>query len=149
MPWTGVSAADTPAAPAEVRTVYLLPMANALDQYLAQQLTSRSLMKVVTDPHKASLIFTDRLGASLEQTMADLYGAKPKSNDTPGDDPSQSFVRTTAQGQRGRGTIFLVDRASGVVVWSDYEEPQYPSPDAMKQIAAHISGRLAHWVKGK
>jgi mannose/fructose-specific phosphotransferase system component IIA len=124
-------------------------MANALDQYLAQQLTSRSLMKVVTDPQKATLVFTDRLGASLEQTMADLYGTKPKGGETAEDDPSKPFTRSASQGQRGRGTIFLVDRNSGTVVWSDFEDPQYPSPDAMKQTAAHISGKLAHWVKGK
>jgi len=63
----------------EIKTVYLLPMSSGLDQYLAVQLTSGSVLQVVTDPQKADAIFTDHLGESLEQTLAELYGDKAKS----------------------------------------------------------------------
>ena len=49
-----------------VKTVYLLPMASGLDQYLALQLTSSGVLQVVTDPKKADAILTDGIGARLE-----------------------------------------------------------------------------------
>ncbi len=57
----------------DVKTVYLLPMSNGLDQYLAAQLTSGSVLQVVTDPKKADAVLTDHLGQSFEDTVADLY----------------------------------------------------------------------------
>jgi hypothetical protein len=48
---------------AGVRTVYILPMAGGLDQYLAGWLTREHIMQVVTDPRAADAVFTDRLGA--------------------------------------------------------------------------------------
>ena len=36
----------------EFKTVYILPMSNGLDQFLAIKLTSGSVMQVVTDPTK-------------------------------------------------------------------------------------------------
>ena len=44
----GVSAAGL----GDIKTVYLLPMSNGLDQYLAQQLTAGAVLQVVTDPQK-------------------------------------------------------------------------------------------------
>jgi hypothetical protein len=135
---------------ADIKTVYLLPMSNGLDQYLAVELTTGSVLKVVTDPLQADAIFTDHLGESLEQRLADLYGEKAHS-DTPDDkaDSSKTFARTGMQGQRGRGTIFLVDRKSRAVVWSDYQQPKYPTPDGMKHVAAQIAGKLARAIKAK
>ena len=56
-----------------VKTVYLLPMAGGLDQYLALQLTSGGVLQVVTDPKKADAIFTDGIGARLEDSLSELY----------------------------------------------------------------------------
>ena len=50
-----------------VKTVYLLPMANGLDQYLASRLTSESVFQVVTDPKKADAVLTDHVGEGFEQ----------------------------------------------------------------------------------
>ena len=58
-----------------VKTVYLLPMAGGLDQYLALQLTSAGVLQVVNDPKKADAILTDAIGARLEETLTGLYGA--------------------------------------------------------------------------
>lgn len=139
----------------DIKTVYLLPMSNGLDQYLASQLTIGSVLTVVTDPKQADVIFTDHLGESLEQTLTDLYGGAAKSEDAAAGkaddkgDGSQSFSKSGMRGQNGRGNVFLVDRKTRAVVWSNYEPPQYPSPDTMKRIAARISGKLARALKAK
>src|SRR6185369_17773131 len=65
----------------EVKTVYVLPMSNGLDQYLAAQLTSRSVLQVVTDPQKADAVLTDHVGPSFEQSLADLFNTKLSGSD--------------------------------------------------------------------
>src|SRR2546423_7722841 len=111
----------------DIKTVYMLPMSGGLDQYLAVQLTTGAVLQVVTDPQKADVVFTDHLGESFEQTLADMNAGKgddkSKSEGNPDNSP-RSFARTGMQGQRGRGTAFLVDRKSHDVVWSVYERPK-------------------------
>ncbi len=58
---------------ARIHTVYLLPMNNGLDQYLANRLTNSGVFRVVTDPKKADALLTDRLGAAFEKRLAELY----------------------------------------------------------------------------
>src|SRR5438270_355928 len=52
-----------------VKTVYLLPMANGLDQFLAIKLTTGVILQVVTDPQKADAVLTDHVGGGLEQKL--------------------------------------------------------------------------------
>src|ERR1700689_448778 len=61
---------------AEIKTVYLLPMSNALDQFLAIRLTRGGVVQVVTDPKLADAILSDYIGTSLEEKLNALYGAK-------------------------------------------------------------------------
>jgi hypothetical protein len=140
------------AGPGGVKTVYLLPMSNGLDQYLAVQLTTDSVLQVVTDPQKADAVFTDHLGETFEQTLAELYaeksGDKSKSDSNPDGSP-RSFARSGMQGQRGRGTAFLVDRKSHEVLWSVYERPKDTTPDGLRRVAGRIASKLAGAVKGK
>jgi hypothetical protein len=134
-----------------VKTVYLLPMSNGLDQYLAVQLTTDAILQVVTDPQKADAVFTDHLGESFERAVEDLYAEKndkPKSDSNPDGSPA-SFARSGMQGQRGRGTAFLVDRKSHEVLWSVYERPKDNTPDALKRVAGRIASKLANSIKGK
>ncbi len=56
-----------------VHTVYLLPMGNSLDQYLATRLTQTGMFQVVTDPQKADAVFTDKIGQGFEDKMTELY----------------------------------------------------------------------------
>jgi hypothetical protein len=157
-----IAMAASGAGLAGVKTVYLLPMSNGLDQYLASQLTSGSVLQVVTDPAKADAIFTDHLGESLEQRLTDLYGdrkpdshaADDKDKDGKADkddkaDSPKAPARTGMQGQRGRGTIFLVERMSRDVIWSDYQQPKYPTPDSMRHVAGLIANKLARALKEK
>ena len=59
------------------RTVYLMPMGRGLDQFIANRLTRMHVLLVVTDPAKADTIFTDQVGATLEDKLKDLYPPPP------------------------------------------------------------------------
>ncbi|HEX8984642.1 MAG TPA: hypothetical protein VF767_04400 [Bryobacteraceae bacterium] len=58
---------------ARVRSVYLLPMTNGFDQYLANRLTNLGVFSVVTDPAKADAVLTDRIGEALQKKLTDLF----------------------------------------------------------------------------
>jgi hypothetical protein len=131
----------------EMKTVYLLPMSNGLDQFLATKLTSGAVIQVVTDPAKADAILTDHIGASFEEKLNDLYGKKAKDKDKDKDDAD---ARTGMQNaSHGRGTIFLVDRRTRDVIWSLYERPKSSAPDDMSRSAEKIAQKLAKDRTGK
>lgn len=137
----------------DIKTVYLLPMSNGLDQYLAQQLTTGGVLQVVTDPKSADAVLTDHLGETFEQSLAELYQTKPKADDKPAEaaeeDKGAPVVRSGMQGKRGRGTIFLVNRRTHDVLWSVYVLPKDSQPATLRHSAGRISGELAKAVKGK
>lgn len=60
-----------------VHTVYLMPMGHGLDQFIASRLTRMHVIQVVTDPAKADTIFTDQVGAPLEDRLKDMYPPPP------------------------------------------------------------------------
>ncbi len=132
-----------------VKTVYLLPMAGGLDQYLALQLTTGGVLQVVTDPKKADAILTDGIGARLEDSLSDLYRAEEKAKadkDKSGKDTSNAddFSHPSMRPlSSSRGLVFLVDRASRNVLWSTYELPANTQPDELKHVAERIVERLA------
>ena len=138
-----------------MKTVYLLPMSGGLDQYLALQLTSAGVLQVVTDPKKADAIFTDAIGARLEDSLNELYGApvdkdadKDKGQVRQGRSPtmSPSPMRPLST---SRGVVFLVNRTSRDVLWSTYERPKNTDPDELKHVAEKIVERLAKANKGQ
>jgi hypothetical protein len=135
----GAAAADV----RSVKTVYLLPMSNGLDQYLASRLASESVFQVVTDPKKADAVLTDHVGESFEKSLDDLYGSTaPKDKD--GDDNSATTTFARVGGAiRTRGTYFLVDRNSRDVLWSGQEVPKDSTPKETRRVAARIAERLA------
>jgi hypothetical protein len=122
----------------DVKTVYLLPMANSLDQYLAIRLTTGTSLQVVTDPQKADAVLTDRIGASFEQTLDELYKPKPAK----GEQETQDSSRPMQAMSRGKGAIFLVDRKTRNVLWSTYAMPKSSSPDDMNHLADRVVSRL-------
>ena len=142
----GVSAAGL----GDVKTVYLLPMTNGLDQYLAGQLTTGAVLQVVIDPQRADAVLTDHLGESFELSLNDLYGPKPQTSDKDKtEDNGATFAHSGMQGQKGRGTIFLVNRRTHDVLWSFYEFPKDKTPDGMRHTASRIAAKLAQSIKGK
>jgi hypothetical protein len=142
-----------PAANAQVsavKTVYVLPMAGGLDQYLALRLTSTGVVQVVTDPKKADAILTDGIGARLEENLANLFPPPAKDKDAKDDKLGVEFAHPTMQPLAGsRGVIFLVDRNTRDVLWSTFEKPRNSQPDELNHVAAKIVDRFAkaHKVK--
>ena len=146
----------------QVTNVYLLPMTSALDQYLANRLTSLGVFQVVTDPQKADAIFTDHLGESFEKRMAELYPPPPppeppksaqkaagdkdkdteeKKEDTKAAPKEETFNRPSSFA-RGRGNLFLVSRKSRDVIWSMYEQPKNSSPQGLDEAADRVVKQL-------
>ena len=129
---------------AQIHTVYLLPMSGGLDQYLAVRITEHSLFQVVTDPAKADAVFTDKIGAGFEDLVKTLDAKnKPATTDDSYQRPTMSPL------SRGRGSLFLVDRKTGNVVWSLYQEPVRTDPVEMSRLAHKIASRLGKDLKGK
>ena len=151
-----VSFAVQPVQLSQVQSVYLLPMANGLDQFLASRLTTASVLQVVTDPKKADAVFTDHLGQSFERRFEELYPA-PKPEPAPEQESSseagtqakrEERVRISSFG-RGKGTVFLVDRKTRAVIWSTYEKPKNSSPEQLDRTAQRVAERLKRDLQGK
>jgi hypothetical protein len=157
-----------PEAPLQqVRSVYLLPMANGFDQYLANQLTTAQVLRVVTDPKQADAVLTERLGPAFEEALETLIPKPPEPKPAPAakkDDKkdgeaeaeppdSMKVDRSHAASTfgRGKGTLFLVDAHSRDVLWSVFEKPKDNSAEELDRTAKRIAGRLqaARAPKGK
>ena len=125
----------------KVHSVYLLPMANGLDQYLANRIAASGVFQVVADPKKADAIFTDKLGEEFEARLNELFPppAEKKESTTAADQP----LRSSSFG-RGKGTIFLVETSSRSVVWSAYEPPRNTTPHELDRTAQRLVDSLKH-----
>jgi hypothetical protein len=133
-----------------VKTVYVLPMAGGLDQYLALQLTAAGVLQVVTDPKKADAILTDGIGARLDDSLSQLYGSTRVEKDKDGKATTDDFSHSTMQPlSRSHGLVFLVDRSSRDVLWSTFEQPKNTQPDELRHVAEKIVERLAKAPKPK
>jgi hypothetical protein len=130
-----------------VKTVYLLPMSGGLDQYLAVRLTSTASFQVVTDPAQADAVFTDRIGSNFEQILKDTYAAKPADDkDVKQDDSAKPTMQPLS---RGKGSLFLVDRRTHVVLWSMFAKPKSSQAEDMNQLATRIASQLGKDRKAK
>jgi hypothetical protein len=158
-----------PEAPLEqVRSVYLLPMANGFDQYLANQLTGGRVLRVVTDPKQADAVLTERLGPAFEERLATLIPPPPAPKPAPaakGADKKTDEAAEEAEPQdkmkgadmshaastfgRGKGTLFLVDAHSHDVLWSIFEKPKDTSAEELDRAAKRIAERLKESRKPK
>jgi hypothetical protein len=119
-----------------MRSVYVLPMAGGLDQYLAAQLAHDHVMQVVADPKIADAVLTDRLGDSFQQTLAKLH---PRDDD---EDTSEA-PRHSFQSTGTKGTVFLVDAKSRQVIWSDFEKPpRNVSGNSLNRHAERLAKKL-------
>lgn len=162
-------AAETPGS--NVHTVYVMPMANGLDQYIAHELTREHVLEVIADPTRADALFTDRLGESLEYELEKLHptpkpeepAGKAEDKDKQTEDQRTHPAEKPAAGRtmtetgpprvstfgRGKGTLFLIDARSRAVLWSVYEKPRRSSPGQLDRTAKHVVDRLKHDLAGK
>ncbi len=128
-----------------VRAVYLLPMGNGLDQYLAGCIARDGHYIVVTDPERADAIFTDRVGTGCENALKDLY--HPPAQDSDENKFGAPAERSRVASPRARGTVFLVDRASRTVLWSTYVPVSGTRPEDVEKRARRVADALAKQLK--
>lgn len=132
-----------------VHTVYVLPMAHGLEQYIANTLTQEHVFVIVTDPKLADAVLTDHVGVSLQEKLDEML--KPPEPADKSDAPKGSLVdpankvanpANSASISRSHGTIFLVGTKSREVVWSIYELPKNSTSKESDRIASDIVSRL-------
>jgi len=141
----------------QVQSVYLLPMGGGLDQYLATRLVEHHMFQVVTDPQRADAIIVDRIGEGLEEKLAEMYPEEKKKAESDADKDKDKDKKTDHAGnsskvgstnlQRGKGTIFLVDRRTHTVLWSIYSPSKSTSAPDVHRNAELIAKKLALAVK--
>jgi hypothetical protein len=144
-----LSAADL----SQIQAVYLLPMGNSMDQYLANHLANKQVFQIVTDPKSADSVMTDRIGAALEDRLAELYPPEPqeKSEDGNTDQTLQGdvFKVPPSSFSRSKGNLFLVDLKTRQVIWSTYEPAKDSSPKQLNKTAEKVAQQLSRLLKGK
>lgn len=133
----------------QVKTVYVMPMLNGMDQYLTSRLTANKVVQVVTDPQKADAVLTDAVGPVFEEKFAEVYRSKEKTDAKAAKNAESGEVFARVGGGKARGTVFLVDPKSHEVIWSVYELPKDTSPDGLNRSANRISDKLNKAVSGK
>ena len=131
----------------KTKTVYIVPMANGLDRYLASRLTSTGTVWVLLDPAGADAVVTDRVDEGFWAWSNAVFkpghqGPVPRLTD---DHPGGSGPA----GSSNRGTLFLVDPRTGIVLWSIYQPPANASPNAMDQAAARVASTLKKHLDAK
>jgi len=177
--WLPVLAAAAEIGGSQIRTVYVMPMAHGLDQFVANRLAEEHLFEVVADPARADAIFTDQLGQALvreleklhpaskpavEEAQSDSENTEPARGETaakvaaptPSNEPPLRRLRTinTLEAPastlgRGKGTLFLVDANTRAILWSVYEKPARSRPGELDRTARRIVSRLKQTLAGK
>jgi hypothetical protein len=138
--------------------VYLWPMSNAFDQYLAQQITAEGVFEIVVDPKLAGTVMTEKIDNTFLQALDELFppagGAskQEKAGETAksGDSLEGDFrMRRPANHPRAapRGTLFLVDVASRKVIWSTYLREFDADPNQLHKQARGVVQKLKEQMK--
>jgi hypothetical protein len=148
----GLSGADL----GNVHTVYVLPMAHGLDQYIANTLTGEHIFVIVTDPKMADAVIADHVGSALQLKLDTMLAPPPaeKSDAKEGDkietpkgsimEPANKLDNPADNSNMGRskGMVFLVGTKSRQVLWSVYDLPKDASSKELDRIASVIVSRL-------
>jgi hypothetical protein len=150
-------AADLPG----VHSVYVMPMSQGMDQFLANRLAAEHAFHVVSDLKLADAVLTDRIGPSLNASL-DEAAPKPPAppEDKDKDKDKDAKKAPTAQNTldnpslsstfgRGKGTFFLVDAKSRQVLWSTFETPKNSTANELDRTASDIVSRLMHDLRKK
>jgi hypothetical protein len=122
-----------------VHTVYILGMPNGLDQFLANRLTSSGIVWVVLDPARADAIFTDKLD---ETFWGWLNGRYPLERRGPASSDDLRAKNLFGPSGKIRGTLFLVDPKSRLVLWSCYDQAKTASANELDHVAVRVTKRL-------
>lgn len=142
----------------QVQNVYILPMSGGMHQHLAARLVSLGLFQIVTDPHRADAILTDKLNEGFESRLADYdkddaeraKAPEQKKKEQDEKTADQSGLPNFALAERplttslggGKGTFFLVDRKSRRLLWSVYAKPKNSTPGELYRVAGRVADKL-------
>jgi hypothetical protein len=129
-----------------VHTVYIVGMSNSLDQFLASRLTSSDVLWVVLDPAKADAVLTDKLDDTFWSWINARFPAAAKESSGKDDLRSRNVDHPAGA---IRGTVFLIDPKSSLILWSTYNPVNKASPAELDQAAARISSRLKAGLQKK
>jgi len=153
------------------KTVYVFSMPRGMDQYLVNRLTNGHILQVVTDPTKADVFLTDRVGEAFQAEMEVIFPppvpekekdkakAKEAKAAEDGDEapPTNSMFGPTVNKlsnpalissfARNKGTVFLVDGQSREVLWSAYAPPKSFDSKQLDRTANDIVSRLKKDLK--
>ena len=136
------------------RTVYILEMANGLDQHLSNRLTSGRVMWVVLEPTSADAVFTESLDDAFWSWLSRTYprtgGAAAKTAGANGtetdlaapEDRGPRVDKPAGVNFKRMGMVFLVDPRTRVVLWSAWENPKNPSAVELGHSAERIANQL-------
>ncbi len=146
---------------ANIKSIYVMPMTNGMDQYLANRLRTDQVVAITTDPQAADAVLTDSIGPAFERRLVELYppppppekpkkaeGGKAKSNEKDAEaeedkgEMKETGPERVSSFRKGRGVVFLVDRRSRQVVWSTHERPKDSSSRELDRAAGKVSGQL-------
>ena len=154
--WLGAAVACAAEMSPPVEKVYLLPMVSGFEQFLAQELVAQEVLQVVVDPQKADAFLTDHIGRRLEEELRLLLGgAEPEASTGAAEESASSTNADEAARRRallgsfgrGRGTIFLIRREDGRVLWSTYQPLKRTTSEALHQAARQVASRLKKTVQ--
>ena len=147
--------ADSPA----VHSVYVMPMSQGMDQFLANRLAGEHTFQVVSDPKLADAVLTDRIGAALNSSLDEIAPTaqpaaevKKEDNDAKKEPLAMNKLDNPALSStfgRGKGTFFLVNAKSREVLWSTFELPKNSTASQLDRTASDIVSRLMHDLKKK
>jgi len=143
---------------AKVHAVYVMPMSQGMDQFLANRLAGQHVFQVVSDPKLADAVLTDRIGGALNASLdeiaptakpaADTKDPKDAKKDSASMSPPANPSLTSAFG-RGKGTFFLVDAKSREVLWSTFQVAKSSAANQLDSTASDIVSRLIRDLKKK
>ena len=139
-----------------VRSVYIWPMYDSFDQYLAEQIAEEDVFEVVVDPKLASAVLTDRIDAPFLEALEEFFPLQEpdeaeqdeaeEEEESASADSIEAGVQLRRPANRAlsrpKGTLFLVDVSSRRVLWSTFLKEFQPSPNKLHGQARDVVVRL-------
>ena len=143
-----------------VQKVYLWPMSDSLDQFLAEQVATEGVFDVVIDPKRAQAILTDRISSKFLDGMEELFPTPEEipeadKEEEEADDPASALAGAYRverspfySASRAEGAVFLVDVRTREVLWSTFLKGYDTTPKAMHRQARMVVMRLKKQLAG-
>ncbi len=128
----------------DVKSVYFYPMSSGFEQHLANRIANEHVFQVVTDPKLADAVFTDDLSEAFLYKLDHIQKPATPAN-TSGSTGSMTTGEVVPHGSsftRGKGTLFLVDAKTKLVLWSIYRKPKNTTPSELNKAAKRIVNSL-------